>query len=81
MIGFLTMSWLPNSNTPIPLTSPNLFFASYKPDLVLSLNLSDCSKSPDKKNFELKPIRVNKSLICAGVAAESADVGAALKLT
>ncbi len=46
---------------PIPLTPSSLFLASYRPVLVLSLNLSDCSKSPDKKNLELKPIRVKSN--------------------
>ncbi len=43
MIGFLTISSLPNSNTPTFFKSPSLTFASYNPVFVLSLNLSDCS--------------------------------------
>ena len=68
MIGFRTMSCIPNSKIPIPLTSCNLILASNKPDFVLSRYLSDCSKSPYKKNLELNPIRVNNNLICDGVA-------------
>jgi type IX secretion system PorP/SprF family membrane protein len=46
----------------------NFSIASHKPDWVLSLYLSLCSKSPEIKNLELNPILVNNNFICFGVA-------------